>query len=91
MEADNRPDRRYTWLTEGLHAEFETFIPMGTKEAKAARGEAVDVIFKTYSNGVKTNRDAWAYNFTRNVLAENMSGMIDTYNEQVFDGDTSSK
>ena len=29
------PDRRYTWLTEGLHAEFETFIPMGTQEAKA--------------------------------------------------------
>ena len=29
------PDSRYTWLTEGLHAEFDTFIPMGTKEAKA--------------------------------------------------------
>ena len=57
---------------------------MGTKEAKAARGEAVEVIFKTYSNGVKTNRDAWVYNFNRNALAENMSGMIDTYNEQVF-------
>ena len=28
------------------HAEFETFIPMGTKEMKAARGEVVDVIFK---------------------------------------------
>ena len=79
-----RPDARYTWLTEGLHAEFETFIPMGTKEAKTAKGEVVDVIFKTYSNGVKTNRDAWAYNFNRNTLAENMSGMIDTYNEQVF-------
>ena len=25
------PDRRYTWLTEGLHAEFETFIPIGTQ------------------------------------------------------------
>ena len=78
------PDRRYTWLTEGLHAEFETFIPMGTKEAKAAKGEAVDVIFKSYSLGVSTNRDAWVYNFNRNALAENMSGMIDTYNEQVF-------
>ena len=78
------PGQRYTWLTEGLHAEFETFIPMGTKEAKAAKGEAVDVIFKSYSLGVSTNRDAWVYNFNRNALAENMSGMIDTYNEQVF-------
>ena len=78
------PDRRYTWLTEGLHAEFETFIPMGTKEAKAAEGEAVDVIFKHYSRGIETCRDAWAYNFNRNALTKNMSGMIDTYNEQAF-------
>ena len=78
------PDQRYTWLTEGLHAEFEIFIPMGTKEAKAVEGEAVDVIFKHYSRGVETCRDAWAYNFNRNALTENMSGMIDTYNEQVF-------
>ena len=79
-----RPDTQYTWLTEGLHAEFETFIPMGTMESKRARGEAVDVIFQTYSNGVKTNRDAWAYNFNQNALAENISGMIDAYNEQVL-------
>ena len=77
------PDQRYTWLTEGLHADFETFIPMGTQEAKAAVGEAVEVIFQTYSNGVKTNRDAWAYNFNRNTLTENMNGLIETYNAEV--------
>ena len=79
-----QPDTRYTWLTEGLRSEFETFIPIGAMEAKRAKGEAVDVIFQIYSNGVKTNRDAWAYNFNRNALAENMSGMIETYNEQVI-------
>ena len=78
------PDKRYTWLTEGLHEEFETFIPMGTREAKAAKGEADDVIFKIYSNGIKTNRDPWACNFNRNALTENMERMIDFYNEQVF-------
>ncbi|MYE88395.1 DEAD/DEAH box helicase [Candidatus Poribacteria bacterium] len=77
------PDRRYTWLTEGLHAEFETFIPIGTKEAKAARAEAVDVIFKDYSRGVATSRDAWAYNFNRNTLSENMREIIETYNAEV--------
>ena len=75
--------QRYTWLTEGLHAEFETFIPMGTKEAKAAKGEAVDVIFKSYSLGVSTNRDAWVYNFNRNILADNMNRLIGTYNAEV--------
>ena len=77
------PDSRYTWLTEGLHAEFETFIPIGTKEAKAKKGTATDVIFKTYSAGVKTNRDAWAHNFNRDVLTENILRMSDTYNTEV--------
>ena len=78
------PDQRYTWFTEGLHAEFETFITMGTREAKSAKGEVEDVIFKIYSLGVSTNRDAWVHNFNRNALTENTSSMIDTYNEQVF-------
>ena len=77
-------DAKYTWLTEGLHAEFETFIPMGTMEAKSTKGEVDDVIFKIYSLGVSTNRDAWARNFNRNALTENINRMIDTYNEQVF-------
>ena len=77
-------DARYTWLTEGLQAEFDTFIPMGSKEAKAAKGEVVDVIFKVYSLGIGTNRDAWAYNFNRSTLTANMERMIDCYNESVF-------
>ena len=76
-------DPRHTWLTEGLHAEFDTFIPMGTKEAKAQKGEARDVIFKTYSSGVTTNRDAWVYNFNRNVLAKHINEMIENYNTEV--------
>ena len=78
-----QPNEHYTWLTEGLHTEFETFIPIGTKEAKAQKGAAVDVIFKTYSAGVKTGRDAWTYNFKQNVLSKNIQGMIDTYNAEV--------
>ena len=79
-----KPDKRHTWLTEGLHAEFETFIPLGSREAKATKGEPTEVLFKVFSNGVKTNRDAWAYNFNRPALVDNMSGLIDVYNEQVF-------
>ena len=78
-----RPDQRYTWLTEGLRAEFETFIPIGTQEAKAAKDEAGDVIFKDYSRGVATSRDAWVYNFKRNALVENMNRLIGTYNAEV--------
>ena len=77
------PDARYTWLTEGLNAEFDTFIPMGTKEGKASSGAAPNVIFKTYGNGVKTNRDAWAYNFNPNALTKNINRIIGNYNAEV--------
>ena len=43
---------------------------MGTMEAKLAEDEdeVDDVIFKTYSSGIKTSRDVWAYNFNRMPL-----------------------
>ena len=78
-----QPDGRHTWLTEGLHPEFDTFIPMGSKATKTEKDKAVNVIFKTYSNGVKTNRDAWVYNFNRKSLAENVNRMIENYNTEV--------
>ena len=78
------PDSRHTWLTEGLHAEFDTFVPMGTIEARRAKKKAIDVIFQTYSLGISTNRDAWVCNFNHNTLTDNMHKMIETYNDQVF-------
>ena len=77
------PDKRYTWLTEGLHAEFDTFIPMGTKEAKAVK-DAAKVIFKTYSLGVSTNRDIWTYNFNRDTLTRNIQQSMEFYNTLVL-------
>ena len=77
------PDRRYTWLTEGLRPEFETFIPIGTKEAKAEKGKGKEVIFHRFSNGVVTARDSWTYNFNRNALTKNMNRLIGTYNAEI--------
>ena len=77
-------DAKHTWLTEGLHAEFDTFIPMGTKEAKTQKGIAGDVVFKTYSLGVSTNRDVWAYNFNRDILTTNIQQMMEFYNTQTL-------
>ena len=79
-----KPDKNYTWLTEGLSSEFEIFIPMGSKSTRSGKGEALEVIFKHYSRGVATCRDAWAYNFNRNALTENMQRTIEYYIEQVF-------
>ena len=78
-----QPDARHTWLTKDLHTEFDTFIPMGTKEAKAQKAEPTDVIFQTYSTGISTGRDAWVCNFNQNNLSENVSKLIENYNAEV--------
>ena len=79
-----QPDARHTWLTEGLREDFETFLPIGSKQAKAAKDEVSGVIFHQFSNGVKTNRDAWAINFDEDALSENVIRMIDVYNTQAL-------
>ena len=79
-----QPDARHTWLTEGLREDFETFLPMGTKQAKAKKGEVSGVIFHQFSSGVQTNRDAWVINFNQDALAENIQQTIKFYNSQVF-------
>ena len=79
-----KPDKNHTWLTEGLSSEFETFIPMGSKSTRSGKDKAMEVIFKHYSRGIATCRDAWAYNFNRSILAENMQRTIKYYNEQVL-------
>ena len=76
-----KPDNRHAWLTEGLQDDFETFLPMGSKEAKAGSDMA---IFENYSCGLATSRDTWVYNFNPITLQENVKLTIETYNEQVF-------
>ena len=79
------PDKRHTWLTEGLQVDFDTFIPMGNKIAKASEDDVEGTLFKTYSLGVSTNRDAWVYNFNRTSLTENVQRMIRCYNAQTLE------
>lgn len=81
---DIQPDKKHNWLTDELEDYFETFIPLGTKETKSAKGDVSDCIFKLFSNGVKTNRDTWVYNCIRENLIVNIQRMIDTYNEQLI-------
>jgi predicted helicase len=79
-----RPDAKHNWLTEGMRDEFETFIALGTKEAKADERATAEAVFKTFGGGVKTNRDVWAYNFSVDELEGNIKLTIEVYNEQVF-------
>ena len=42
-----------------------------------------NMIFNLHSSGVKTNRDAWMFNFCKKNLTKNMKSMIEFYCKQV--------
>ena len=74
------PDKRHNWLTRGMRREFETFIPMGTKEAKRSKETDARAIFKIYSLGVFTNRDSMVYDFDGQVLKNRVEQFCNDYN-----------
>ena len=77
------PDTRFTWLTEGLHAEFTNFLPMGTQEAKMAKNDTGKAIFSLYSLGIATNRDSLTYAFDLSLLQERVRTFIEIYNTTI--------
>jgi len=86
-----QPDKKYTWLTDGLESDFDSLIPLGSKETKAKLASNQGAIFINYSRGAETARDTWAYNFSTEELTHNMLRFIDTYNEQVRKWHTQTK
>jgi len=77
------PDDRGNWITNDSDEDFDSFLPIGTKEAKAKGGTDV-AIFKLYSLGVATNRDDWVYGFSPKEVTTKVQRMIANYNSEVF-------
>jgi predicted helicase len=76
------PDARFNWLTAGMRSEFDSFLPLGDKEGRSR--DQVQSMFDIFSNGVKTNRDAWVYNFSCSELEKNVELTVTTYNDNVL-------
>jgi predicted helicase len=74
---------QYFWLISADTDEYADFLPIGTKETKATSGLDAEAIFKTYSGGVKTNRDDVVYDFDRGLLMTRVKGFIEEYNAEV--------
>ena len=70
------PDKHHDWIGQRSDA-FATFYPLGSKDAKA--GKADDAIFRLYSRGLATGKDAYIYNFSRAACAENAQRMTQDY------------
>ncbi len=65
------PDVQQVWLRDKMGAGFEEFV--------ALKGG----VFDLNTNGVKTNRDAWTYNFDRDQLLKNAMKLTTNYNAEL--------
>ncbi|WP_273723093.1 type ISP restriction/modification enzyme [Bartonella sp. AU18XJBT] len=70
------PDEHGDWLDQ-RNSDFEKFLALGDKKSSDKK------LFKTFSRGIQTGRDAWAYNSSHEDLLKNMSNMIAFYNGEV--------
>ena len=71
------PDASNQWLTKGIQKDYGEFLLLG------AGGGSEGSVFDAFSNGLKTNRDAWTYNFDRIQLIANARNTIEFYNLEV--------
>ncbi|MCI4453483.1 MAG: hypothetical protein JHC25_00880, partial [Thermodesulfobacterium sp.] len=71
------PNKKHDWIDQG-EEEFESLLKLGDKKNKH------DItVFDEYSLGLATNRDAYAYNFSRDELKKHMERIISTFNEHL--------
>ena len=66
------PDAHGDWFNQRDDS-FSHFMRLDGKKAKEP------AIFKNFSLGVATGRDAWCYNFSKNKLSHNIQRLIDNY------------
>jgi predicted helicase len=70
------PDAKNDWLDQ-VDPSFDEFPAIGAK-----RGDD-EGLFDNFSQGVLSSRDAWAYNASRQKVADKVSLMIEFYNAEV--------
>lgn len=73
-----RPNEYGDWLNQRSNA-FENMVIIGDKKDKTNHNTA---FCDYYSNGLKTQRDIWCYNFSKEVLEKNMQTTIEFYNQE---------
>lgn len=72
------PNDHGDWISQRNGA-FADFIALGDKDDKHAN----TIFVPLYSNGVKTQRDAWCYNSSKTVLDANIKRTLGFYDEQM--------
>ena len=71
-----------SWIVAEHAEEFRRLMPIASKGVKSG-DLAAEVIFATYSVGVKTNRDDVVYDFQLDSLRQRIKAFIEDYNSEV--------
>ena len=75
-----KPNKQNDWINQRNTA-FENYIIIGNKKDKNLKQK----FFRNfYSNGLRTNRDFWCYNFSKKQLSDNIQETIKFYNSEVI-------
>ncbi len=77
------PDSLNNWLVPEHAEEFGLGLSLGSRVAKSGESRDAETVFKTYSSGVKTNRDDFVYDFERNPLLSRIESFVENYNLEV--------
>ena len=70
------PDANHDWINQ-RDADYRNFIAIGNPQAR--RNKSDEAVFRLYSQGAKTGRDGWLYNFSQGALAKQTKRMADAY------------
>ena len=73
------PNDKQDWINQRDEL-FDTLIPLAPDKKFNKSAQSA---FVTYSLGVATGRDPWAYNYAASELSENVNRMMKAYNEEV--------
>lgn len=67
------PNEHHDWINQRSKG-YQELLPLSDEKGG---------LFTLRSSGVKTNRDAWVYNFNRSIVAKSMGRLIDSYNREM--------
>ena len=82
-----KPNKYGDWISV-RDERFAAFQEIGNTSKKFKGKETSPAVFRQFSRGLATSRDAWCYGFSRDVVSNNMSRMISNYNAEVDAGHT---
>ena len=74
------PDKNGTWINQSEN-DFEDLLKLCSKDAKLGKGN--ETIFELFTSQVKTNRDEWVFDISKENLTKKVKFFIEKYNFQV--------